>query len=71
MERRFVLKEFKGQDAFLIDEEGKEILWPKSNLPENIKEADKLSFLISEQSSDQTKRDQAAKDVLNEILSTE
>ncbi len=71
MEKRFVLKEFKDQEALLIDEEGKEILWPKNSLPKNLKEGDKLSFLISEQNSDQAKREQTAKDVLNEILSTE
>jgi hypothetical protein len=71
MEKRFVLKKIKGQEAFLIDEEGKEILWPKNSLPKNVKEGDKLNFLISEQSLDQTKREQAAKDVLNEVLSTD
>jgi hypothetical protein len=71
MERKLVLKEFKGQEALLIDKEGKEVLWPKDSLPKNLKEGDKLSFLISEQNSDQAKREQSAKDLLNEILSTE
>lgn len=59
----------RGNDAVLkINDNGKEVLWPKSNLPVGINEGDYLNFLISESDSDSSKRKQLAKDILNEIL---
>ena len=70
MEKIFTLIEFKDDLVVLRDDSTDDsFLWPKKNLPENIKIGDKLNFLISLDDFEIAKKKQATKDILNEILS--
>ena len=69
MEKVFTLVDFKNDSAVLRDENnGDGFLWPKKNLPKNIKIGDKINFLISLDEPDVAQRKQKARDLLNEIL---
>ncbi len=69
MERIFVLIEWRSDMAVLKDDGlGREILWPKENLPSSVKIGDKINFLISLNDLEIIRRKQFAKDILNEIL---
>lgn len=72
MELKIRFKGLKDDVAILkIDDDEREIFWPQDKLPSNISEGDFLNFLISPFQLDKAKRDQSAKDILNEILNIE
>ncbi len=69
MKRVFVLQKIESDLAFLKSEDGAlNISWPVDALPEGSIIGSKIFFLVSLDDADKTKRNQIAKDVLNEIL---
>jgi hypothetical protein len=63
----FSIKKIEDDKVFLSSDK-EDIIWPKEKLPKNIKVGDDLSFLISFESHDGARREELAKDVLNEIF---
>ncbi len=66
MEYIFTILEMREKDITLKDDEsGKTLKWPRNKIPSDLKSGDKLFFYVS------SKKSQAAKDILNEILQPE
>lgn len=62
---------FENDKAILITQEGESILWPKNKLPNGLKEGALVYFNIFNDEEGFKNKNQAAKDILNEILDTE
>jgi hypothetical protein len=62
---------FENDKAILITQEGESILWPKNKLPNGLKEGSLIYFNIFNDEEGFKNKNQAAKDILNEILDTE
>lgn len=60
----------ENEQVILASEQGEEISWPKSKLPENIYEDEILSFKIMTKAEAEKEKSKQAKDILNEILDT-
>ncbi len=63
-----VIDRFEGEVAVVKTEDGQEILWPKKDLPEDIKEGSALRLTASTSQNDEEERTKLAKTLLNEIL---
>ncbi len=59
---------FEGDSAVIKTEDGQELLWPKSELPEEVKEGTAVRLTLSTSQSDEEERAKLAKTLLNEIL---
>ena len=59
---------FENEKAILKTADNNTILWPKENLPENIKEGTVLSISIKTEVEKGLEKKQLAKNILNEIL---
>jgi hypothetical protein len=68
MEVVFEVVKIEDKNILLKDKDGQEIIWPKNKAPKDISLGTILSFLISDQEIALAKRNQKAKDILNEIL---
>lgn len=65
---KFTIDRFENNQAVLIDEQGKTVVWPKNKLPDNLREGSALNFEIMEAKGLEEKNKQTAKDILNEII---
>ena len=61
---KFKIKHYDGGRVIFISEDGEEISWPMSKLPEGKREGDILFFKILDNNDKQIQ----AKDILNELL---
>ena len=59
---------FENEKAVLKTADNNTILWPKENLPENIKEGTVLNISVKTETEKELEKKQLAKDILNEIL---
>ena len=59
---------FEGKLAVIKTEDGQEIKWPITNLPENIEEGASIRLAISNSASDEKEKEEIAEKMLNEIL---
>lgn len=66
----FTLDRFEDGKAVLIGEHF-EITVPKRIVPKNVKEGDVVHLTLSSDEAETRKREQTAKELLNEILSSE
>ncbi len=62
---------FKGDGVILRDLSGRDILWPKDSFPESIQVGERVSFLLGAKELNDLKRQQVAKDVLNELINSD
>lgn len=67
MKINLTIDRFEGDQAVLVDSSDHTIIWPRTKLPEEFKEGQILVFDISSDGAE-TKSQEAAKDILNEIL---
>ncbi len=65
---KFTLDRFEGDKAVLISSDGQSVIWPKNQLPNNLKEGSSLNFEIMEEKERTEKTRQTAKDIINEII---
>lgn len=56
--------------AILKTDDSENIKWPTTKLPKNAKEGDVLNFTITDDQTAKSKKNNLAKDILNEILNT-
>lgn len=66
---KFTIDRFEGDQAVLIAGDGKTVVWPKNQLPENVHEGSCLNFDITEKTEREKRDKQTAKDIINEIIS--
>ncbi len=59
---------FEGDSAVIKTEDGQELIWPKSELPEGAKEGTAVRLALSTSQTDEEERAKLAKTLLNEIL---
>lgn len=65
------LDRFEENKAVIKTEDGQQILWPKENLSEDIKEGSAVDIVIFNEEAEQIQREKMAKTLLNEILKKE
>lgn len=72
MEKSFVIIKFSEENVVLYNEEGnKELLWPISFLPQDLKIGEKINFIISLDDLETINKRKQSIDILNEILTVE
>jgi hypothetical protein len=71
MEIELTVDRIEGDKVVLISNDQIKFLWPKFKLPKNIKEGDVFCFSILEKKEQEEKKNQQAKELLNEILKIE
>ena len=59
---------FEGKQAVLRTEDGQDLLWPITNLPEDAHEGTTVRLVLSTGKTDEEEREKTAKALLNEIL---
>ncbi len=59
---------FQGDQAVLKDENDNNVSWPKDKLPKDLQEGQTLVFTIETAEEEEKKKNEKAKDILNEIL---
>lgn len=59
---------FEGDYAVIKTEDGQEILWPKKELLEGVREGTAVRLALSTSQTDEEERTKLAKTLLNEIL---
>jgi hypothetical protein len=68
MEIKLKIERLEGGRAFLRDDKGRLIVWPRDFLPETAEEKETISFHHDSQGQSETGA--SAKDILNEIFSS-
>lgn len=63
-----IIDRMEGNQAILKTEDDENINWPQNKLPKNSKESDVLIFEIHNDKDIKNKKQNTAKDILNEIL---
>jgi hypothetical protein len=72
MEKSFVIIKFSEENVVLYNEEAnKELLWPISFLPQDLKIGEKINFIISLDNLETVTKRKQSIDILNEILTVE
>jgi len=72
MEKSFVVIKFSQENVVLYNEEhNKELLWPISFLPQDLKIGEKINFIISLDDLEAVNKRKQSVDILNEILAVE
>ena len=66
-----ILDRFEGGRAIIKSEDGTEIVWPSSKLPEDLTAGNSLRITIAEESKETGDKQELAKNMLNEILNVE
>jgi hypothetical protein len=62
------VSKFENDKAILLTEDNDTVVWPRRQLPPDIKEGSLIAFSINDQSTKQTDNKELAKDILNELL---
>lgn len=63
-----VIDRFEGQKAVIKLDDGQQVIWPASELPERLTEGDNLRLVLSTSRDGTAEREEMAKAVLNKIL---
>lgn len=72
MEKSFVIIKFSEENVVLYNEESnKELLWPISFLPQDLKIGEKINFIISLDDLETINKRKQSIDILNEIITVE
>jgi len=71
MKIKITIDRFEGEKAVLKTDDNESIIWPRKKLPEGVREGTVIAFNIGSDKEDAAKREQQAKDILNEILNTD
>jgi hypothetical protein len=68
MKINLTIERFEDNEAILKSEDGFFVSWPKDKLPVDAKEKEIIIFNLNSEAVAETKNDNLAKDILNEIL---
>ena len=71
MNIQLTIDRFENEKAVLKFDSGETLVWPKSKLPENIKEGDVLKINIDSDSEATDSKHGEAKEILNELLNVD
>jgi hypothetical protein len=63
-----VIDRFEGKQAVIRTDDGHELIWPVTNLPDEAKEGTSIRLILSTSKTDEEEREKIAKSLLNEIL---
>ena len=59
---------FENDKVILLTEDNDTVVWPRRQLPSDIKEGSLIAFTINDQAAKQPDNKELAKDILNELL---
>ena len=59
---------FENDKAILLTEDNDAVVWPRRQLPPDIKEGSLIAFSINDQPANQPDNKELAKNILNELL---
>jgi len=63
-----VIDRFEGDKTVIKLDDGQQVIWPASDLPEGLTEGDNLRLVILTAEHEGEERERIAKQILNEIL---
>ncbi|MBU0648780.1 DUF3006 domain-containing protein [Patescibacteria group bacterium] len=63
-----VIDRFENDKAVIVLDDGQEIIWPVSEMPDGATEGEAVRLVIFTKEDDRTEREKMAKIILNEIL---
>lgn len=66
--RKGVIDRFEGDRAVIRLDDGQNIIWPVSDLPEGLAEGAAVRLVLYTSETDEAEREKLAKTILNEIL---
>lgn len=62
------IERFEGTMAVIKLSDNQKLLWQIKNLPDDLKEGDKVKIILSTSQTEQTEREKISKTILNQIL---
>jgi hypothetical protein len=71
MNINLTIDRFENEQAVLKFDSGETLVWPKTKLPENLKEGDVLHLAINKNGEETASKHSQAKEILNELLNVD